>query len=180
MSEPTREQIKEAFKKTIERWEKIVEDVDYFSSSQCELCQLQEASGCGYCPVAEKTGKSQCKNTPFWDFQYEKSLEHALAELNFLRKVYIWWGEGEGRSTGVVRKEEKKEEWVDVTEETWWKISGMPGRYWLLGYHGESHPVHDAQFILDGNGARLNHGDFSAEYRVEKVNDADFRILKKT
>jgi hypothetical protein len=115
MSEPTREQIKEAFNKTIERWEKIVEDVSYFSQSCCELCKLSPDPGpCEkkLCPVALYTESFGCNLTPYQIFTQDKTPANALAELNFLRKVYIWWMEGEKKGESVMdymRKEEKKE-----------------------------------------------------------------------
>ncbi len=73
----------------------------------------------------------------------------------------------------------EEKEWGDITGATYWKISGVSGQYWLLGYYGMPHPTHGAQFILDGDGIRLNHRDFLAEYRIEQIKN-NFRILKKS
>jgi len=130
MLEPTREQIKEAFKKTIERWERIVEDVDYFSESDCDLCLLEgtkEDYVCSQlCPVSLYGEKSHCHGTPYSNFFHVRTTENALAELNFLRKVYIWWTEKGANKildkVAMYGKQEKKEEWVDVTNELSWEF----------------------------------------------------------
>jgi hypothetical protein len=94
MTEPTRQQIKEAFKETIERWEKIVEDVDYFERSHCELCPLFHlCSETKACPIVIYTKETNCSGTPYLNFWNDRTPANALAELNFLRKVYIWWME---------------------------------------------------------------------------------------
>ena len=103
MNEPTREQIKEAFNKTIERWEKIVEDVSYYNRSTCVLCELFPGAACKekICPVAIYAKQSVCHGTPYWDFTHDKTPANALAELNFLRKVYIWWMEREEKGWAI-------------------------------------------------------------------------------
>ncbi len=193
MREPTRQQIKEAFNKTIERWEGIMEDPKYFNRTNCKLCTLDNDKGdetyhCNNsCPIKDygDANHSGCAETPYIAFFKDKTSANALAMLNFLRKVYIWWMEEKEKDkkweglTGYVKEEKKKEEWVDVTEETQWKISGGAGRYWLIGYCREPHSRYDAQFILDGKGIRLNHSDFSIEYKIEKI-DTDFCILRKS
>lgn len=121
MSEPTRQQIKEAFKKAIERWEKIVEDVGHYEITKCPLCLLFSDKPCScnehLCPIALCVKDSVCENTPFIEFRDDHTPANALAELNFLRKVYIWWMEKESkeiyeqwlRDNKVEKKQEKKE-----------------------------------------------------------------------
>lgn len=226
--EPTRQQIKEAFKETIERWEKIVEDVRYFFESKCELCLLesQYAECNNSCPVRNyKPGEhNSCIGTPYSDFFLNKIPANALAELNFLRKVYIWWMEKEGwgesvadymrkeekkvgcEGVGVARAcgckflqedgrcssteycsrkspEEKKEEWVDVTEE----IKFIPdsrqgnGYYWVAIY--EKGASEHFGYIDSSRGIGLCLGE-EENYKIEKgkaeTSSTYFRILKKT
>ena len=172
MKEPTREQIKEAFKKTIERWEKIVEDVDYFHESECALCLLESPDGEHYvcsqlCPIKSHTkgGLDSCHATPYPKFFQDKTPENALAELNFLRKVYIWWIEEEGKDV------KGKEEWVDVSKEV---------KFWLRN---------DGVLQIDDKDRIIGHmwadGEFywtckGRDYKKEVFKDRQFRILKKT
>ena len=64
MKEPTRQQIKEAFNETIERWERIVEDPTYHSKTECSLCELEIKDGehrCSkLCPIGLYTNHSWC------------------------------------------------------------------------------------------------------------------------
>jgi len=189
MNEPTREQIKEAFKKTIERWERIVEDVDYFNDSACALCLLESPDGeryvCGQsCPIRPHTkeGLGSCSGTPYNDFFNDKTPANALAELNFLRKVYIWWMEEEEKDskwealTGYV-KEEKREEWVDVTGEITWITENYKGAtlpYLLYGTYLNG----DKMAYVNKGGFQICSGHEDG-YKVEQHGQT-FRILKKT
>ena len=180
MSEPTREQIKGAFKKTIERWEKIVEDVEYFHESNCALCRLgQIHDSCKEkaCPIFLYTNERSCIDTPYSEFDHEKTPANALAELNFLRKVYIWWMEGESKKDWWTKvKEEKKEEWVDVTKETTWKVGGVCHDYWLEG-------LHDGKVVFltaENTKIDLNEKSDEENYKVVETPTGAFRILKKT
>lgn len=186
MPEPTREQIKEAFKATIDRWEKIVEEPDYYHRSECELCLLESANyKCNNsCPIKNyKDGyQSGCTNTPYGDFFRNKTPENALAELNFLRKVYIWWMEKEAKKildkVAMCGKEEKKEDWVDVTAEVVWitkdyEHANLP--HLLYGSHFNEK---DIAYIND-TGFHISYGQHEEKYKVEQAGQT-FRILKKT
>lgn len=184
MTEPTRQQIKEAFKKTIERWERMVEDVDYFHETECSLCLLEATDDfyvcTEFCPIRLHTSKSFCHGTPYTNFFRDKTPANALAELNFLRKVYIWWME-EGEKdkkweslTGYKReiKEEKKEEWVDVTEEVDWRLHKLGHTFWVRGYYKN-------EFIvwLDNDGISRQ---MQSLYEIKvKRDNMSFNVLKK-
>jgi len=101
---PTREKIKKAFKETIERWEKIVKDPTYHGRSECPLCCVDDGIKYGNHAI--------CTNTPYHNFAANPTSENALAELNFLRKVYIWYIDN-GKDVEV----KPKEGWEDITEE---------------------------------------------------------------
>jgi len=169
--EPTREQIKEAFKATIERWEKIVEDPFYFNQSHCELCKLRSGFSCKDkpCPVALYVDTDGCLNTPYMEFSRIPIETNALAELNFLRKVYIWWMEREDCKSDVV-KEEKKEEWEDITEKLVLSTEqSINGRYFLrIAYQGT-----DIGIIYRGQ-LSFYHLTYKAEYSAYTTS-----ILKK-
>ena len=187
MSEPTREQIKEAFKETIERWERIVEDVGYHDKSHCFLCTLFPGyiASCNpsVCPVALYAKDSVCDGTPYPEFRDNKTPANALAELNFLRKVYIWWMEKEVNNIlekyGIDDlKEEKKEEWEDVTEEIEWRLEDCgSGFHYLGGYYKEERVVN-----ADLSGIWIamfpSDQDFKVEADLPKELN-NFRILKK-
>ena len=91
-------ELKKAFKSTIERWEKIVEDVTYYARSECDLCSYfntlkrghEYACTCG-CLIYDKTGGVLCKNTPHADFINlgGGTEENALRVLVFLKDLYI-------------------------------------------------------------------------------------------
>lgn len=189
MKEPTRQQIKEAFQKTIERWERIVEDVDYFDESECDLCLLEgtkEDYVCSQlCPVRLYGKKGYCNGTPYKDFFRSRTPENALAELNFLRKVYIWWMEGElnkifdkwGASVVRARKEWKKEEWVDVTDEIEWIAEDYPKQalpHMLYGTHENG----DRMGYISSEGFGVCFG-YEDKYRIEQSGQT-FRYIKKT
>ena len=169
MSEPTREQIKEAFKATIERWEKVVEDPSYYHKSECKLCGVYgEDQTCHkYCPIQLYGPHHVCRNTPHDKFSGHNDSENALAELNFLRKVYIWWMEKEG----------KKEEWVDVTDEIGWYVKPYSAGTLNHLLHGINKEGKTVAYISE-SGFHLGHQE-EEEYRLEQKGET-FRILKKT
>ena len=181
MSEPTREQIKEAFKKTIERWEKIVEEPTFYHSSSCALCQMHPTGNCQptTCPVAIYTSSRGCIGTPYQDFNYNRTPANAIAELNFLRKVYIWWMEKEEKGEPLMdylRKEEKKEELEDVTTEIKWhtkdyQMAEFP--HLLYGINSRDKEI----VYVNESGKHICH-DHTEEYRLEQ-NGETFRILKR-
>ena len=179
--EPTRQQIKEAFKETIERWEKIVEDVEYLYSSSCALCGVREGVGCKEkgCPIFFYIGFPSCNDTPYIKFEHNKTSANALAELNFLRKAYIWWMEKEANKildkVAMYGKEEKKEwsAWHNITE-------GLIGKPYASG-DGYSMGIYY-------NGLKIAFADDDGffidalqmdSYKIEKK-DSNFLFLKKT
>lgn len=89
--------LKKAFKETILRWEKIVDDVTYYARSECALCRsamMDENDyphACHACPIYKKTRVGMCKETPHEDFVAVKgqTKENALRELVFLKNLYI-------------------------------------------------------------------------------------------
>lgn len=176
MPEPTRQQIKEAFKKTIERWERIAEDADYFNETECALCELGGKDGeyiCSkLCPVRLYTNCGACGGTPYSTFYHDKTPANALAELNFLRKVYIWWVEQEeGVKLVDYLRKEKKEEWVDVGENVRWKFEPSM-RLWRLSLHYQEKEI---GFLAYGTLPKFCLYD---GYKLER-DDFYFRILKK-
>lgn len=180
MKEPTRQQIKEAFKETIERWEKIVEDPSYYHESDCQLCRLHgEDKSCHrYCPIRDYGDHAVCCNTPHDAFSTEKTPQNALVELNFLRKVYIWWIEKQGKDVYKQwlqdNKEEKKEEWVDVAEELTAQVYVKVGGFAVNIYHNDLNVA-----FIDGDGICIrSEGVAYDKYKVS-VQDEAFRILKK-
>jgi len=61
--EVTRDEIKKAFQDSIERWEKIVEDVEYYKGTDCALCNLGDFyNECNkYCPIMVSPGQTVTK-----------------------------------------------------------------------------------------------------------------------
>ena len=92
-----KEELKKAFRKTIARWEKIGDDVNYYMESDCPLCkyainaQNDDSHACHICPIYKETGVELCKNTPHEDFAEinGQTTENALRELVFLKDLYI-------------------------------------------------------------------------------------------
>lgn len=101
-----------ALKKSIEHWEKIVagdeEEIHRIGMCACALCEafhpyyfgvrtddeIEERLDCRGCPVAQKTGKGFCIDTPFEEFENSKwkpgTPEFQLfaeRELSFLRSL---------------------------------------------------------------------------------------------
>ena len=177
--EPTRQQIKEAFKKTIERWERIVEDVSYFERSSCDLCPLfSNCSESKACPIVLYTKGTNCRNTPYINFHNDKTPANALPELNFLRKVYIWWVEKEKDDWGIgvvrAREEEKKEEYENVTKEIRWEVeSEFSERGSLVGTHNGVRVV-----VATNRGIERFFDDRADSYKVEHDSHGHI-VLKK-
>jgi len=66
----------EALKKSIEKWEKIVaEEGEDRGGENCALCELFAEDECVGCPVYAKTGKTDCKGTPYKDW-HEHQRDH--------------------------------------------------------------------------------------------------------
>ncbi len=196
MSEPTRQEIKEEFKKTIKRWEKIAEDVGYFHKSECLLCLLESLDGEHYvcsqsCPIRLYTENVSCNGTPYTTFFSDKTPENALAELNFLRKVYIWWMEEKEKDkkweglTGYVKEEKKKEEWHDIpTENLVVEIKDCGkslGCYFVITDNDELRIIAKRECYIDKeNHLHMKFNEsYSSKYNVI-VENGNFRILRKS
>ena len=81
------ETLAQAWKKTIEKWELIVNG--YYPDgaiSTCGLCNLYNPF-CGGCPVRIIATGSGCVNTPFKKWCDSSSKDNAIAELEFLKDV---------------------------------------------------------------------------------------------
>jgi hypothetical protein len=87
-----------ALKMSIEHWEDIVKDPENTPSGRgtCALCQEFNPYEVGFnplvppcegCPVKEKTGKSYCNNTPYSEFQMNRTSAEAQKELDFLKSL---------------------------------------------------------------------------------------------
>ena len=171
--EPTRDEIKKAFQDSIARWERIVEDVDYYKGTDCALCNLGDAhNSCNNdCPIVEYSGERVCVGTPFNDYHTDKTPENALAELNYLRKVYIWWIER--------GKKDKPQEWVDVTE----SFHLLFHKHGSGGYDIHFSSKDDTEdwigWIYSDGRIELS-SEYEDEYKVEVVDDETFKILKRS
>jgi len=183
---PTREQIKEAFKKTIERWEKIVKDPDYYAESYCHLCTLENGGTSSSkqecntsCPIRRyKDGKYRiCCGTPFFAFMNYRTEENARRELAFLREVYIDFLE---------QKEEGKKEACeeDITEECIFHIrksgkSEPKNRYFLeIKHNGDYVGCSTDECYKDEDGYfSIKFFPMGGGYRFE-IDKGNFRIVK--
>ena len=95
----------QALRDSIRKWEKIVAGtgVDY-GAANCSLCHRFDGGGCNLrdevCPVAIASGESECRNTPYDDWQYatngdwpsrrahdDESVMCAVLELEFLKEL---------------------------------------------------------------------------------------------
>jgi hypothetical protein len=94
----------EALKGSIAHWERVRDGVEPSEGAlNCDLCKAFPRCDDG-CPVAAKTGRIDCQNTPYWNFCH--AAEHteegesyqmwarsdtakaaAQAELDFLRSL---------------------------------------------------------------------------------------------
>lgn len=183
----TKEQIKEAFRKTIHRWEMIVEDPDYRDGSYCHLCILENIEGniiqfCNEsCPIRGYKGEDHfaCDETPCLTFFNNQTKENALVELNFLREVYLDFLENliqeqcdELCMAMKAESEEAKKEWVDITKEIEWRLHQAPYTrgYWVRGYY-KGEPI----VWLDNDGI----DSFSSyDTKIEK-SDMSFNVIKR-
>ena len=90
---PTFEEILKACKKSIKHWEEVAEDPENEATSEyeCALCELFffKSDECVGCPIYEKTGHINCVETPFLAFIENRTRENALAEVVFLKNLYI-------------------------------------------------------------------------------------------
>ena len=157
MNKEMNPELKKAFRATIERWEKIVDDVTYYARSGCDLCNYADKnSSCDMCPIYIKTRTTGCEGTPWDDFTNlgGQTTENALRELVFLKNLYIElidcpkpldeWDKLTKKERKrleeaqkvinelVPEKRAKKEEWVDITKEIEWKLVSRREGYWRL------------------------------------------------
>lgn len=89
-TEPMDADTLEALRGSIAKWEGIVAGtVRDMGMSNCPLCQkfaYPRGNECRGCPVAERTGRSDCRGTPYYEHDEEKP-ETAQAELDFLKSL---------------------------------------------------------------------------------------------
>lgn len=137
----TRSQVKEAFRGTLDRWEKIVKDPSYHSDTFCQLCTLeldypamsQNDQRCNEsCPIRSYNEGYHyaCSNTPYSAFTNYQTTENAQAELDFLREVYVDFLEKElkesiehikackaSKAEAEEEKKPKEPKWKDITND---------------------------------------------------------------
>lgn len=199
----TDEQIMKAFRETIERWEKIVKDPDYFSESNCSLCLLENDTGDEHqrcnssCPIRNYRGGDHwgCVETPYNTFYNARTEENALVELEFLCEVYVDFLEDKvqglldeiGKGLKVEAEAEKKEEWVDVTESLHLSFH----KHFSGGYDIHFSPKDDAKnwigwiysdgrIELAGGGKICLPNGHYVKHKIEVVDDETFKILKQS
>lgn len=183
-------ELKKAFKETIERWEKIIDDVTYYARSGCALCDykvnnLESGLRCKGCPVREKTGKSQCGGTPWGRFMRNRTTENALRELVFLKNLYIELVECPIPSSPLEdalrglndkieeEKRAKKGRWVDITKECKYRADGLGRGYYVACTYGNFMLYqfkHDEMKWVGGHGLDI---------MTETEPDGTFRIFIK-
>lgn len=196
-------ELKKAFRKTIERWEKIVDDVTYFARSDCDLCAwaLRYAekgrTACSVCLIGKKCEDKRCYGTPYADFEKAKTKENALRELVFLKDLYIELIECpkphsllDGASDeykkelaelwekkrGMREKRAKKEEWVDVTKEVTWGVEKVTKFYYLRIFYDKEIIARSETF--DG-GKKISFTIYNTDNHKIEWYDGDFKIFKK-
>lgn len=88
--------VKQALQASIDKWTVIAAlgnsgMIEHSNDRvSCGLCQkFNTAYGCTGCPVAKKTGKDFCEDTPYEKWVNEKSRANALKELNFLKSLKV-------------------------------------------------------------------------------------------
>lgn len=207
---PTYEEKLQALKESIVNWEETAKDLAFRSCPLCDLRNKYTKKGDCHraeCPISEKAGRAGCAGTPYWDFDRNPTKENALAEVVFLKNLYIemleshgqksdkgglpagccpdceyWVDKGKGCNYDgeCPRKPRpKKEEWVDVTEEVEMKWD----KHGDLGYN--IHLSHDGTwlaYLFDKGNAFNTCCGGSQKYRIEFHQgqiDTFFRILKK-
>jgi len=186
MKKPTYEEKIQALKESIKHWEENAEDPKNATtgSAFCACCQLVGYGSGGKvvrcelgCPIYEKTGEKYCENTPYANievFKNKPTKEEAQAEVIFLKNLLIEMLEKKEYEV-VGNIHEKKEEWVDITQETKLRWD-RHGEYWNIHveYDGE-----EIAYICD---EELFNSWNSSKYKIER-NEKDsnylFRILKR-
>lgn len=201
----SKEKIREAFRKTISRWQKIVKDPDYFKGTYCYLCILEndednDRQKCNdSCPIKNYKGEDHwaCCDTPYNTFFDHQTKENARVELTFLCEVFIDFLEDEiqdeAQDQTITLKgfweeleeeeaAEKKEEWVDVTERFEFR-SYQAGMYYWIGIYEKYKSLQIGW--LDSAGVNIcTHA--KKEYKIERQTsrgtcswDNYFRIMRK-
>ena len=89
--------VKGAFEKSIEKWELRSEGENVLAEIEsCGLCDLFRDAGCFKCPIALKTRRKYCNDTPFILWQKEQKIEYAKMEVEFLKKLYAEFKKNKG------------------------------------------------------------------------------------
>lgn len=182
---PTKKQIKEAFRETIERWGKIVNNLSYYEESYCSLCTLENVPGdicmsCNHsCPIRNYKDENHycCVKTPYGNFYHNRTPENALVELNFLREVYIDFLEKNGMNKEKAEEAKccKEEEWEDVTRELTAEVCMIePRGYIVLSHDGIKIAYTKSHYKDEGLRFSLRHNDYKIETK-----GGDFNILRK-
>ena len=137
MSTPTKREILDAIKSSVDDiW--TPRSKGLIVRECCPLCKIFNAGDgedCHGCPIAAKTGKTECINTPYYDWADSRERETALVFRDWLQELYVeylekYFADLEGRKKyqelkdylkdivkGAKTKKEKEEVWVNVTEE---------------------------------------------------------------
>ena len=68
--------IEKALEESIEHWKRIVSGEEHTTRANCSLCSLFFENNCAGCPIKEKTGETQCNNTPYREFTHHVTLTH--------------------------------------------------------------------------------------------------------
>lgn len=84
---PMAPEVLEALRGSIKKWEAIVAGTGTDNGHRdCPLCQMfLQISTCRGCPVMARTGKPECRGTPYR--QSVNTNEIAQAELDFLKSL---------------------------------------------------------------------------------------------
>ena len=175
-NKPTYEEKLRALKETIKRWERIAdkEDYEYYNNTNCPLCMLSDGNPSCWdgCPIREKTGRYMCCGTPFHAFNTNHTKENALAEVVFLKNLYIEMLEKEYPGAKHIPKEKKKE-WVDVGKELYVKLGMIGDKYYPRIFHEDKEMA-----FMACDGWQLAYGS-DENYKLEQDERGNFRIFKK-
>ena len=77
---------------SIQKWQDIVDGKGQDEGDlNCALCEEYSPKDCEGCPIREKTGKSDCADTPYFGYQDKMTkpakLRWAKKELEFLKSL---------------------------------------------------------------------------------------------
>jgi len=82
----------DALEISIQKWQDIVDEkgIDE-QADNCALCEQEHGGVCGGCPVKQKTGKTDCRNSPYTKYCFAikefGKLRWAKKELEFLKSL---------------------------------------------------------------------------------------------